>query len=297
MDSSVVSFGEVLWDIFPNATRIGGAPLNVAYHLTKQHIPCTMISRVGRDELGQRLLAQLQDWGMPATGIQEDANQPTGTVLATFDEKHEPHYDIVQPVAWDHIEWQPVYETLLQQAGAFVFGSLGARHATTRKTLFTALEIAHLKVFDVNLRAPFYTFDLIRSLLEKAAVLKVSVSELKQLLDWLDKPYVAEADGVHYLQDKFKISEVLLTKGVKGSVYYAKGYHHVFPAVPVTVRDTVGSGDAFLAGFLAGKLRQQGPVKAMQNAAWLSAFVTSKAGACPPYTDEEYNAFVGAHPL
>ncbi|HEY0272130.1 MAG TPA: carbohydrate kinase [Chitinophaga sp.] len=297
MQPTVVSFGEVLWDIFPNAARIGGAPLNVAYHLTRQGIPCTMISRVGRDERGALLLDQLQDWQMPVTGIQQDYTQPTGTVLARLDAQGEPHYEIIAPVAWDFITWEPAYEVLLQEAGAFVFGSLGARHAVTRQTLFTALEIARVKVFDVNLRAPFFSSPLIRSLLEKASILKVSESELKQLLSWLDKPYILEADGVHYLQDVFKIPEVLLTKGARGSVYYAKGFHQVFPAVPVAVQDTVGSGDAFLAGFLAGKLQQLGPVKAMQQAAWLSAFITGKAGACPPYSLAEYQQFVAAHPL
>ncbi|PUZ27022.1 fructokinase [Chitinophaga costaii] len=297
MDSTVVSFGEVLWDIFPHAARIGGAPLNVAYNLTKQGISCTMISRIGRDERGEQLRAQLQDWQMPVTGIQQDEDQPTGTVIAGFDAQGEPHYDIIQPAAWDYITWQPSYEAVLQSADAFIFGSLSARHAVTRKTLFTALETARVKVFDVNLRTPFYSFPLIRSLLEKANILKVSLGELKQILTWLDKSYIAEADGVHYLQDVFKIPEILLTKGVRGSVYYAKGYHQVFAAVPVTVQDTVGSGDAFLAGFLASKLQQQGPLKAMQNAALLSAFITSREGACPPYSFEEYQQFVAAHPL
>ena len=297
MHPSVVSFGEVLWDIFPNATRIGGAPLNVAYNLAQNGIDCTMISRVGNDDLGRQLTAQLQKWGMPLTGIQQDDTHATGTVKATFDAHGEPHYEIIQPVAWDFITWQPAYEPLLKAAGAFVFGSLGARNEVSRKTLFTALEIAKVKVFDINLRAPFYSFALIKELLQKAGIVKLNIAELKQLQTWMDKSYVDEADGIHLLQDTFRIPQILLTKGSQGSVYYERSYHQVFPAVKVTVQDTVGSGDAFLAGFLGAKLLQEGPLKSIENAALLSAFITSKAGACPDYTMEEYAAFKAAHPL
>lgn len=297
MQPSVVSFGEVLWDVFPNATRIGGAPLNVAYHLHKHGLDCTMISRIGNDHLGQELLAQLEKWQMPTTGIQPDNTQPTGTVKATFDAQGEPHYEIIQPVAWDFIEWNNAYEPLLRSAGAFVFGSLGSRNKVTRDTLFQALEIARVKVFDINLRTPFYTFDLIKDLLHKANVVKVNIAELKQLMTWMDKSYVAEADGIHLLQDTFHIPQVLLTKGSQGSVYYERSYHQVFSIAQVKVKDTVGSGDAFLAGFLKGQLLQQGPLKAMLEAAWLSGFITSKEGACPDYSMDEYDAFKASHPL
>lgn len=291
MQGSVTAFGEVLWDIFPGIVKIGGAPLNVAYNLKKQGVNSYMISKVGKDALGSRILDQLTTWGIPAGTVQTDADNATGTVNATIDEHNEAHYEIVEPVAWDFIEWNDQYETLIKTTDAFLYGSLITRNQASRNTLFTALEIAPFKVFDVNFRPPFFSWPVIKELLQKADLVKMNKAELRQLSAWMGQAFITEEDNVCKVQEVFDIPEILLTKGSRGAAYYDRDQHYEFEAVQVAVKDTVGSGDAFLAGFLAEKIRQADVTAAMTNATALGAFITMQEGACPDYSLADFTGF------
>ncbi|MFH7019241.1 carbohydrate kinase [Flavobacterium sp. FlaQc-47] len=287
---SVFCYGEVLWDIFPEGARAGGAPFNVAYNLMRMGIDAHMISRVGNDKLGTDLLAQLTDWNISTKESQIDLINPTGTVIAHIDEHNEAHYDIIQPVAWDFIEFRKDYMKI-SSASAFVFGSLITRNEVSRNTLFELLEVAKFKVFDVNIRPPHYSIPVIKELLYKADLVKMNKAELRLILDFLNKDYTSEEDGIRYIQDTFTINEVLISKGSKGAVYYNGEQHYEAPAVPVTIQDTVGSGDAFLAGFLSKRILNTDPVEIMNQATALGAFITSKEGACPNYSWSDFESF------
>ena len=288
---SIFCYGEVLWDIFPEGARAGGAPFNVAYNLMRMGVDAHMISRVGNDDLGKTLMNQIADWNIPVADSQIDNQYDTGTVIAHIDEHNEAHYDIVQPVAWDFIEFREDYKEKVANADAFVFGSLITRNETSRNTLFQLLEIAKFKVFDVNIRPPFFSVEIIRDLLSKANLIKMNKAELRMILDFLDKNYVNEDDGIRFMQDKFNIEEVIVSKGSKGAVYYNGDQHYEFPAVPVAIQDTVGSGDAFLAGFLSKRIVGAKAADIMSQATALGAFITSKEGACPSYTIQDFEIF------
>jgi len=288
---SVFCYGEVLWDIFPEGARAGGAPFNVAYNLTRMGIDAHMISRVGNDKLGNDLMAQLRDWNIPTDDSQTDLVYPTGTVIAHIDEHNEAHYDIIQPVAWDFIEFRTDYTEKVSDAAAFVFGSLITRNATSRNTLFELLEIAKYKVFDVNIRPPFSSSEVIKELLYKSDLVKMNKAELRLILDFLNKEYTTEDDGIRFVQDTFDIKEILVSKGSKGAVYYNENTRYEAPAVAVTIQDTVGSGDSFLAGFLSKRILNADPEEIMNQATALGAFITSKEGACPNYTIEDFENF------
>lgn len=288
---SIYCFGEVLWDIFPEGARAGGAPFNVAYNLMRMGIDSHMISRVGNDKLGVDLMAQLTNWNIPIDDSQTDLHYPTGTVIAHIDEHNEAQYDIIKPVAWDFIEFRKDYIEKISNADAFVFGSLITRNETSRKTLFELLEIATYKVFDINIRPPHYSVPIINELLTKSDLVKMNKAELRLVLDFLDKSYENEDDAVHFVQDKFDIKEVLISKGSKGALYYNGDEHYAAPAVPVTVKDTVGSGDSFLAGFLSKRITGADPAEIMAQATALGAFITSKEGACPNYSLADFEQF------
>ena len=292
---SVFCYGEVLWDIFPVGARAGGAPFNVAYNLMRMGVDGHMISRTGNDKLGNDLMAQVADWGISVKDSQIDGTHPTGTVIAHIDEHNEAHYDIIQPVAWDFIEFRNDYIEKVSTADAFVFGSLITRNETSRNTLFQLLEIAKFKVFDVNIRPPFFSVPVITDLLHKADVVKMNKAELRMILDFLGKAYVSEDDSISFIQDKFSISEILVSKGSKGALYYNSRTRYEAPAVPVTVQDTVGSGDAFLAGFLSKRITGAAPQDIMAQATALGAFITSKEGACPTYSLTDFEAFCTAN--
>ncbi len=287
----VACFGEVLWDIFPHGMRAGGAPFNVSYNLKKLGIDSRMISRVGNDDLGTTLLKQIDEWNIPLEECQVDNTLPTGTVQATIDEYNEAHYQITANVAWDNIACNEQTLDLVSKADAFVFGTLAARSKVSRNTLYRMLDIARFKVFDINLRPPFYDRELLMTLLAKADLVKTNKAELRDILAFFGKDYQSEEDSMAYLAEKFNLKEVLLTKGSRGAMQYGHQQFCHCDAIPITIKDTVGSGDSFLAGYLASKLSGGSVEEAMQNAAAMGAFITSQSGACPQYDLAAFNHF------
>lgn len=287
----VVCFGEVLWDIFPTGSRAGGAPFNVAYNLFKMGIDAKMLSRIGNDELGHRLLNQIKDWGITTEFIQVDQEKATGTVIADFDEHGEAVYDIVKEVAWDYIQPLPEHKELIQNSEAFVFGSLITRNKTSQNTLLELLDYSKFRVFDVNFRPPFIDFEFIKKLLHKADLVKMNKAELRTILEYLGEDYVDEDTSIRHLQAYFNLNEIVLTKGSKGARYFVGNTAYDFPAVHIEIADTVGSGDSFLAGFLSKRIQGRSPEEIMKQATSLGAFITSKSGACPDYTYEEFRTF------
>lgn len=291
----IVCFGEVLWDIFPEGSKAGGAPFNVAYNIHKMGIDIQVLSKTGNDDLGRKLREQIRNWGISTQLIQVDENHPTSTVIAKIDEHHEATYEIINNVAWDHIEYFSEYNKLVSNAEAFVFGSLSSRNETTRNTLLKLLDQAGLKIFDVNLRPPFIDAELIKTLLHKADVVKINKSELQQILELTEEQYSTEEDTVKAIQRHFAVDEIVLTKGSEGARYFVGDKSYTLPAVPITVADTVGSGDAFLSGFIAKRIFNENPEEILQNAVSMGAFITSKYGACPDYDYSEFEEFKARH--
>lgn len=289
---TVVCYGEVLWDIFPTKTKPGGAPMNVAYHLRKLGIDSRMISRVGNDESGKKLLKLLTEWNIPTENCQVDEVYETGKVIATVLPGNEMSYSIAAPVAWDYITPETENDTLVSNADAFVFGSLVTRNETSRETLYQLIEKAKFNVFDINLRQPHYSPEIIEYLLGKCNLLKLNESELEIISTWFANETLEEQSAVRFLQDKFCIDEVIVTKGGEGASYYTKTASYSFPAFVVTVKDTCGSGDSFLAAFLAKKLENQTPEASMIYATGLGAFVASHEGACPAYDIPKLEAYI-----
>ncbi|MBL1222959.1 carbohydrate kinase [Chryseobacterium sp. L7] len=294
-----VCFGEVLWDIFPGEQRrIGGAPFNVAYHLFKMGLDVEMISSVGDDDLGRELLNKIKNWQISTDHIQITEEYPTSTVIASVDENNDAHYEIVENVAWDFIETTQENQKVLSTADALIFGTLAARNEKSKNTLFQLLEISSYNVFDINLREPYYDIRIINELLHKTQLAKFNKAELRMVLDFLKKEYKDEKDSIRFLQDKFNIREIIVSKGSKGALYAHEDHFYLYPTIPVEVKDTVGSGDSFLAGFLSKRLQKESSAhEIMAQAVSLGAFITSQEGACPEYTLEEFLGFKGRNEL
>ena len=291
-NKKVVCFGEVLWDMLPTGKKPGGAPMNVAYHLNRLGIHSTIISRVGNDRDGADLNDFLGHIGISTAFLQTDNQYQTSKVLATIGDDNEVKYDIVAPVAWDFIAYEDRFSTLLEEADVLVYGSLVARNETSRNTLLKLLEKAKYRLFDINLRAPHYTPAVIDQLLKKADAIKLNIHELAEVSSWLGNRSGNEYTGIGLLQDHYGLREIIVTKGAQGASYYTPVSRHDYPAVPVQVKDTVGSGDSFLAAFLAQKLRGETSENMLEFATTLGAYVTTQSGACPPYSRTDLNRFM-----
>ena len=247
----VVCFGEILWDVLPNCAVPGGAPMNVAYHLKKLGVNPALITRVGTDDWGKNLIGLMEKSQIDTNFFQVDFELPTGKVNATICENNEMSYDILMPVAWDNIQWNNDFYSLISNSEFFVFGSLATRSEVSRKTLYELLEIQNnYKVVDINLRPPHYNKEVIKDLLSNANLLKLNLSELELITGWISD-YKSESERVKMLQDVFHIENIVVTKGGDGALLIVDGVFYAHPGFPIKVRDTVGSGDSFLAALLS----------------------------------------------
>ena len=265
--------------------------MNVTYHLHKLGKDPALITRVGIDEKGAELTRIFTGHGVCTDHFQQDNEHETGKVFAQPGDNHEMVYDIVMPVAWDFIEWQDAYTGLVADAGYFVFGSLAARSETSRNTLLQILEAAPKKVFDINLRAPHYNRPILEELLRKTDVLKLNLAELELLAGWFSG-YTNVEDGIRLVAERFGLSTIVVTMGGDGAILFIDGKIYRHPGFKVSVKDTVGSGDAFLAGLLSKLMDRAGPAQALEFANGLGAFIAGETGACPEYDPGEVSALM-----
>lgn len=292
MKKKVVCYGEILWDNLPTGKKPGGAPMNVAYHLNQLGIESNLISKVGSDSIGFELSSFLETKGISKKYCQIDETYPTSTVEVVIGDDNEVKYEIVKPVAWDYIELNKENSLLTESSDAFVFGSLATRSLTSYETLLSLLDKAKYKVFDVNLRAPHYSTNGVAELLAKSDLLKLNIHELNLITSWFFRSCQTEWEKVRQLQERFKIGEIVVTKGGSGATYYNDNGQYNYPAYKVIVNDTIGSGDSFLAAFLAKRLEHEDINETLSYAAALGAYVTMQSGACPDYKQNDLHYFI-----
>lgn len=290
----VVCFGEVLWDILPTGAVPGGAPMNVAYHLQKLNKNPALITKIGIDKRGQDLMNIFSQQDVCTDFFQVDNEYETGKVYAKPNDHNEVFYDIEMPVAWDFIGWDDAFNELVSDAEFFVFGSLAARNRVSKDTLFQLLEIAKNKVLDINLRAPHYNRKIVEQLLQQADFVKMNLAELELITGWFSN-HTSIEDRMKSIRDKFEIYNIVVTMGGDGALLYMNGDITRQKGFKVDVVDTVGSGDAFLAGLLSQLLNNAGCEDALEFASRLGAFVATQRGACPEYNGEELNELIQHH--
>ncbi|MBO9618487.1 MAG: carbohydrate kinase [Niabella sp.] len=287
---SAICFGEILWDVLPGGAMPGGAPMNVAYHLNKLGLSAGVISKRGADKEGEGLIRFLNEHGVNTAFIQTDTVYPTGKVLATPGANYEMQYDIVFPVAWDFIDATAPALEIVAQTDLLLFGSLAVRNEYSRKTLFELLPIAKTKVLDINLRPPHFDQQTIEALLDEATILKLNENELELVCGWYAFAGTMQEQAAA-LSERFSIKDIVVTRGAAGAAYFSDGSYYEHPGFKVNVIDTVGSGDAFLAGFLSQIQKGNKPDAALGFACKLGSFIATQKGACPEYDPSALNNF------
>jgi len=289
--SFAICYGEILWDLLPSGPQPGGAPLNVAYHLNKMGVESSIVSRIGNDSDGKKLFDLVNHWGINPRFIQSDQTQPTGHVIASLKNGNEVSYQIKSPVAWDFMDNDDNLTATICADTYLVYGSLAARNQVSRKTLYNLLESDGIKVFDINVRPPFMSKNLFETLLTKADIVKFNQAELELVQLMFRGSLGKESEQVEFIQDRFMISNVIVTKGEFGASYYTENKQYNTSGKEINVKDTVGSGDAFLASFIANHQKGLHPQHIIDLAAQMGAFVASKNGGCPNYNMDEFTKF------
>ncbi|MFV5684187.1 carbohydrate kinase family protein [Flavobacterium sp. GB2R13] len=289
---SIVCFGEVLFDVFPTHKKIGGAPLNVALRLASLGVKAQIISRVGNDEIGREMLDYIKKNGISTNSIQIDETLSTGEVLVQLNDKGSASYTINYPVAWDKIECNPEAENTVKKADAFVFGSLVCRDLTSYQTLLELINYAKYKIFDVNLRAPFYTKEILISLMLQSDFIKFNDDELYEISAFLNSPYHSLEQNILFIAERTNTKHICITKGSHGAVLFYNEKMYYNSGYKIDVVDTVGSGDSFLASLLSKLLTTNEPQKAIDFACAMGALVAKNTGANPKISIKEIGEFM-----
>lgn len=287
IDIQIVGLGEILWDVFPDGARFGGAPANFACSaagLAAGSARVSMAGAVGRDDLGHRALAEFTARGVDVAAVAV-LPEPTGRVDVTVDAAGHASYVFAPDCAWDNVPWSDSLERLAAATTAVCFGTLSSRGATSRATIrrfIAAVPSPALRILDINLRPPFWSPDVVRDSLALANIVKCNDDELPVVAEILGLSGSPEAI-LRQLVDRHALRLAALTRGAKGSLLItADGSASDLPGTPVDVVDTVGAGDAFTAAVTLGLLAGWPLSKLHAHAERVAASVCTQRGGTPP---------------
>ncbi len=318
----ILGLGELLWDVLAEGPRLGGvptdgslpvgllggAPANFAVMAGRLGNHAVLLSRIGRDNLGREAIEQLDPLPVDASFVETDPVHATGRVTVSF-AGGQPQYTIHEPAAWDFLELSDEWVRLAERADAICFGSLAQRCLESRQTIQTLAAQSSAKcirVFDVNLRPPYFSSEVIQESLELATVMKMNDAEVAQVLGLLGLPGGeddAHTDsslriGAERLLWEFPtLQMVAVTRGGHGSLLVTRTEWHQHPGYPVKVADTIGAGDAFTAALTHAMLRGAGLAALNEAGNRWGSWVASQAGAMPALPDavrSEIEAAIGA---
>ncbi len=279
VNKKVVCFGEVLWDALPKGIYLGGSPLNVALNLDNLGVNSTIVSAVGNDRLGGLALKSIKQKGLSTDLIQINEHL-TGLAEVDIDSEGVPSFKIHENTAWDFIAVSDKLKELVSDSDFLVLGTLVFRNSSA-VTIRELLQNYKGKcVVDVNFRKPFYNEEIVNEVLGYADILKLNIEELDVISTWKNNE-LGEEDSLKWLSEEFDIETVLLSRGEKGAYIYSDGELQKKGRYYVKVRDTVGSGDAFLAGAISSILKGKDAYETVCFANAIGAFVASRNGATP----------------
>ncbi len=279
---TVAGIGELVWDIFPTQKRLGGAPANFAFHCNGLGAEAFPVSCVGADPLGRQLLDELECLEVNTDYVFESPQYPTGTVEVAL-KGSKPTYTIREAVAWDHIPCPPELKVLAGRLDAVCFGSLSQRSGESRGSIRSFLRNVPptaLKIYDINLRAAFFSKQLIEDSLRIATVLKLSDEELPELANYFSFTGTL-MDQLEQLRACFGLDVIAYTRGAEGSLLMSDKEVDDFPGLEGEAVDSVGAGDSFTAAMCMGLLKGWSLQDVNLFASEVSTFVCMQRGATP----------------
>jgi len=280
----VIGLGELLWDCFGDERRPGGAPANVAFQANQLGCRGTVVTRVGRDDLGTELLEFLKQQHLSTAYVQTDETFPTGTVTVEFTNANDPQYTIHEQVAWDHLEFNDELSALMKQTQAVCFGTLAQREESSRESIHKCLAATNsdcLIVYDINLRQQYFDRTWIERSLSAAKIVKLNQEEVDILSDLLNLTLGDLKQFAGHLQQAYGVEAVCITRGAEGCLIFTCDQQYDIPGTPVEVADAVGAGDAFTAALISRRLSGWPWEKAALFANRVGGLVASHSGAMP----------------
>lgn len=293
MKKTVFAIGEVLWDLLPDQTLLGGAPFNFTYRIHSLGNNARMISRVGMDDLGRKALEAVRELALATEFIQMDSDHPTGRVRVFFDANHNPDYEIIPDVAYDFMQCDSDLLNQVATADCFCFGTLAQRSRASREAVRVLLEKSSgLKFLDINLRKRCYNQESLIYSLSQADILKLNGDEARQLTTLFRYSSRSIVDFCRRIIDDWALQYCVVTLDERGAfAASSKGQTVYEPGYQVCLRDSLGAGDAFSAGFVHQLLHGGSLEKAVQFGNVLGAIVATQDGATAPISSRDIREF------
>ncbi|MCU0708133.1 MAG: carbohydrate kinase [Pirellula sp.] len=281
----VVGLGEILWDVFEDATVFGGAPANFACHAAALGLEALMKSAVGNDDLGHQALDWIRKRDLSVDFVREDSEHPTGTVRVRLRSDGQPEYVFASDVAWDHLRCDPHDVDLAQRCHAVCFGTLAQRSLESRQAIQRFVESTPKdawRILDVNLRQNFYDEVVLRESVLRSNALKLNDEEWPIVSSCLGIDSEPHRKNIEAMAAQYGLRCIVLTRGKQGSWIWLDGEWDECVPTPIDAADTVGAGDAFTAAVVAGLLRGEPVSKLHRRASRIASYVCTQRGATPP---------------
>ena len=284
---SIVCFGEVLWDLYPDKKIIGGAPFNVFSRLHNLGNNVDFISSIGNDKLGNEILEHFNQNNYSNKFLNIDEKYETGSVIITL-KNGEPSYKILSNVAWDFIPLKANYDEILSDLDILVYGSLASRNIGSFKTLKELTKQSKFNILDLNIRESYYDFEKVSYLVNSADFLKVNLEEL-ELINQLFKFNISGTQNLIFkILKQFDLKYVCVTNGEIESMIYDGKNFEIAKSFKVDSIDNVGAGDNFLAALIDELLIKKNNLKSsLRIASAYGAITTTKNGAVPKINNYE----------
>ncbi len=287
---SILAIGEIVFDIYPEERFIGGAPFNFIYHLTQLGITPRFISRIGEDELGNEFLDFAKSKGISCEEIQLDSSKQTGEVQVFLNMQGTPRFEILKDQAFDYLEDSQKLNFTKDSFPAFAyFGTLAQRNPASAKTIQETMKRlkGNSKIFlDINLRPPFYNYEIIDASLHACDILKTNEEELAELKRILGLEYYpGENNLIDHFYNDYGIQSIFVTRGKNGADLFKPGESPLpikrSPTFSPKIEDTLGAGDAFSSKLIFELLKGKSEEEAMGLAVDFASKICEITGALP----------------
>ena len=290
-EMTLVSIGELLWDVFDDCELLGGAPFNFSVHAVRLGHQVGFVSAVGQDERGRAAMASAAELGLPCAFLQIAPDAPTGAVTVRLDSAGQPAFTIHRPAAYDSIrlESDDLARIARSRPDWIYFGTLLQTSSNGREAVRRLIESnpGARRFYDINLRPDCYSAALVKELMRLAHVVKLNEDEAMAVNRMFGEPPCSVERFSRLWSERFGWQAVSVTRGAEGCAVLVDGDYAEAGGYPVTARDTVGAGDAFAAAFVHG-LGQGWDARAIGDFAnRVAAIVATRPGGAPPWTIQE----------
>jgi fructokinase len=288
---NITAIGEILFDVYPNQKKIGGAPFNFIYHVHKFTNKAKFITRIGSDEEGNTIIKFLQKQNFPTEFIQTNLKKPTGVVTVKLNDLKTPEFYIEQDVAYDYIELNDaIRNAIIEHSDLIYFGTLCQRSSISKKSIQSLFGKSKFYFCDINLRRNCFTASIIEESLHACNILKINEEELGLISKTLIGYNFNLKENAKIIKNKFNIDYVCVTRGKDGAAILNDNSFVECKHKVDNLLDTVGAGDAYSAVLAVGILMNIDLEKINCLATSFAAEICSIHGALPA-DDEIYSKY------